>query len=75
MPKCSACGKTINFRITRNGRKMPVELGIKKVLSKDGEVVEGPEVHWCKEWTENRQSKRKPRTRTTRPIQDDGIGF
>lgn len=76
MPKCKSCGATINFVMTNNGKHMPVEMGIKKLLV-NGEIVEGQEPHWanCPGADKHRKPKPKSRSRTTRPVADDGVRF
>jgi len=44
--KCRSCGETIAFISTKNGRLMPVQPGAIRIISRDGEIVEGFKPHW-----------------------------
>ena len=75
MPKCKSCGATINFVLTNNGKHMPVETGIGKLLVK-GEIIEGQVPHWinCPDAEKHRKPK-NTRKRSSKPDPTDGVPF
>ena len=66
MPKCNACGKTIGFRLTENNKNMPVEPGVVKGLTRDGELIDVFIAHWCQEYDDKRK-KRGDKNQGSRP--------
>ena len=47
MLKCKSCGEPISFQSTRSGRMMPIQRDTIKILTKDGDLIEGHEPHWA----------------------------
>ena len=45
MPKCRDCGATINFITLPSGKPLPTDPGVKRIVTVQGEFVEGFEPH------------------------------
>ena len=67
MLKCKSCGQPISFQSTKGGKMMPVQRDRIKILSKDGEIVEGHEPHWahCPNADKHRRKKVKKSDETS----------
>ena len=59
MPKCNSCDMIIQFQMTENGKYMPVEPGLKTVLTREGKTEQGFTPHHinCPGADENRKKR------------------
>ena len=61
MPKCRDCGATINFITLPSGKPLPTNPGVKRIVTVQGEFVEGFEPHPgnCPETHKDSKPKRR----------------
>jgi hypothetical protein len=61
MRKCAGCGAEIKWVKTKAGKRMPVNVELKTIVTEDGEVVRGYESHFATCPKADDFRKRKPR--------------
>ncbi len=44
---CKACGAQIKWITTRNKKRMPVDIGVTSIVTKDGITIQGHRPHWA----------------------------